>query len=107
MRSGFTAADPTVRTQVDEAYRATYGRYSSLVRPMISDSVAETTLQLQPTISWKDTYPMKATMLDGPGDVRPPLMVAGSMAGVTRTRRSWTISAIARHPAGTARRSPW
>jgi hypothetical protein len=47
----FTAADPTVRTQVDEAYRAKYGRYSSLVRPMISDTVAETTLQLQPTIS--------------------------------------------------------
>jgi len=66
----FTAADPTVRTQVDEAHRAKYGRYSNLVRPMISDSVAETTLQLQPTISWKDTYPMKATMLDGPGDVR-------------------------------------
>jgi hypothetical protein len=47
----FTAADPTVRTQVDEAYRAKYGRYSSLVRPMISDTVAETTLQLKPTIS--------------------------------------------------------
>jgi hypothetical protein len=47
----FTAADPTVRTQVDEAYRAKYGRYSSLIRPLISDSVAETTLQLQPTIS--------------------------------------------------------
>jgi len=47
----FTAADPTVRTQVDETHRAKYGRYSNLVRPMISDSVAETTLQLQPTIS--------------------------------------------------------
>jgi hypothetical protein len=47
----FTAADPTVRTQVDEAYRAKYGRYSSLVRPMISDTVAQTTLQLQPTNS--------------------------------------------------------
>ena len=47
----FTSADAGVRTQVDEAYRAKYGRYSSLVRPMISDTVAETTLQLQPTIS--------------------------------------------------------
>ena len=47
----FTAADPTVRTQVDEAYRAKYGRYRSLVQPMISDTVAETTLQLQPSIS--------------------------------------------------------
>ena len=33
----FTAADPTVRTQVDEAYRAKYGRYgSSYIGPMIS-----------------------------------------------------------------------
>jgi hypothetical protein len=48
----FTAADAGVRTQVDEAYLAKYGRYgSSLVRPMISDTVAETTLQLQPTDS--------------------------------------------------------
>jgi hypothetical protein len=47
----FTAADLTVRTQVDEAYSAKYGQYSSLVRPMISDTVAQTTLQLQPTIS--------------------------------------------------------
>jgi hypothetical protein len=48
----FAAADTTVRTQVDDAHRAKYGRYgSSLVRPMISDTVAETTLQLQPTIS--------------------------------------------------------
>ena len=47
----FIAADADVRTQVDEAYRAKYGRYGSLVRPMISDTVAETTLQLQPTIS--------------------------------------------------------
>ena len=48
----FTAADPTVRTQVDQAYRTKYGRYrSNYVRPMISDTVAETTLQLQPTIS--------------------------------------------------------
>ena len=46
----FTAADAGVRTQVDEAYRTKYGRYgSSYVRPMISDTVAETTLQLQPT----------------------------------------------------------
>ena len=37
---------------VDEAYRTKYGRYrSNYVRPMISDTVAETTLQLQPTIS--------------------------------------------------------
>jgi hypothetical protein len=47
----FTVADPGVRTQVDEAYRAKYGRYGSLVRPMISDTVADTTLQLKPTIS--------------------------------------------------------
>jgi hypothetical protein len=47
----FTVADPGVRTQVDEAYRAKYGRYGSLVRPMISDTVADTTLQLQPTNS--------------------------------------------------------
>jgi hypothetical protein len=47
----FTSADPSVRTQVDEAYRAKYGRYGdSSVRPMTSDTVAETTLQLQPTI---------------------------------------------------------
>ena len=32
----FTMADPGVRTQVDEAYRAKYGRYDSLVRHMIS-----------------------------------------------------------------------
>ena len=38
-----------IRTRAT-AYRAKYGRYSSLVRPMISD-------------------PMKATMLNGPGDV--------------------------------------
>jgi hypothetical protein len=45
----FTAADPGVRTQVDEVYLDKYGRYgSSLVRPMVSDTVAETTLQLQP-----------------------------------------------------------
>jgi hypothetical protein len=48
----FSVADPGVRTQVDEAYRAKYGRYgSSYIGPMISDTVAETTLQLQPTIS--------------------------------------------------------
>ena len=47
----FTSADPTVRTQVDDAYRAKYGRYGNgYVRPMISDTVAETTLQLQPAI---------------------------------------------------------
>jgi hypothetical protein len=46
----FTAADAGVRAKVDEAYSAKYGRYSSsLVRPMISDAVAETTLKLQPT----------------------------------------------------------
>jgi hypothetical protein len=34
---------------VSAAYRAKYGRYgSSLVRPMISDTIAETTLQLEP-----------------------------------------------------------
>jgi hypothetical protein len=48
----FTAVDAGVRAKVDEAYSAKYGRYSSsLVRPMISDTVAETTLQLQPTTS--------------------------------------------------------
>jgi hypothetical protein len=48
----FTSADAGVRTQVDEAYRVKYGRYgSSLVGPMTSDAVAETTLQLQPTNS--------------------------------------------------------
>jgi hypothetical protein len=52
MQIRFTAADPAVRPQVDEAYRANCGRYgSSYVRRMISDNVAETTLQLQPTIS--------------------------------------------------------
>ena len=51
MRSGSPRPIQRVRTQVDEAYRAKYGRYSSLVRPMISDTVAETTLQLQPTNS--------------------------------------------------------
>jgi hypothetical protein len=46
----FTAADAGVRAKVDEAYSAKYGRYSSsLVRPMISDAVVETTLKLQPT----------------------------------------------------------
>jgi hypothetical protein len=48
----FTAADAGVRAKVDEAYSAKYGRYSSsLDRPMISETVAETTLQLQPTTS--------------------------------------------------------
>jgi hypothetical protein len=48
----FTAADPAVRPQVDEAYRAKYGWYgSSYVRRIISDNIAETTLHLQPTIS--------------------------------------------------------
>lgn len=46
----FTAAEPTLRAQADEAYRAKYGRYgASYLRPMTSDFVAGTTLQLQPT----------------------------------------------------------
>jgi hypothetical protein len=42
-------AAPELRAQIDEAYRVKYGRYgSSYVTPMTSDSVAETTLQLEP-----------------------------------------------------------
>jgi hypothetical protein len=42
-------AGPVLRAQIDEAYRAKYGRYgSSYVTPMASDSAAETTLQLEP-----------------------------------------------------------
>jgi hypothetical protein len=42
-------AAPELRAQIDEAYRVKYGHYgSSLVTTMTSDSVAATTLQLQP-----------------------------------------------------------
>jgi hypothetical protein len=42
-------AAPELRTKIDEAYRVKYGRYGSrYVTPMTSDSVAETTLQLEP-----------------------------------------------------------
>jgi hypothetical protein len=41
-------AAPELRPQIDQAYRVKYGRYGSLVTTMTSDSVAETTLQLQP-----------------------------------------------------------
>jgi hypothetical protein len=42
-------AAPELRTQIDEAYRVKYGRYgSSLVTTMTSDSVAATTLRLEP-----------------------------------------------------------
>ncbi|HZA72055.1 MAG TPA: DUF2255 family protein [Propionibacteriaceae bacterium] len=43
----FITAEPSTRTEVDDAYRAKYGRYgSSYITPMISDSVAGTTLRL-------------------------------------------------------------
>jgi hypothetical protein len=42
-------AAPELRAQIDEAYRVKYGRYGSRdVTPMTSDSVAETTLRLEP-----------------------------------------------------------
>ena len=45
----FTNADPGARAQIDQAYRAKYGRYgASYIQPMTSDSVAETTLRLEP-----------------------------------------------------------
>ena len=41
-------ARPELRAQIDEAYRVKYGRYGkSLVTSMTSDSVAQTTLQLE------------------------------------------------------------
>jgi hypothetical protein len=42
-------AAPELRAQIDQAYRIKYGRYgSSHVTAITSDSVAETTLQLEP-----------------------------------------------------------
>jgi hypothetical protein len=42
-------AAPELRAQIDEAYRVKYGRYGSrYVTAMTSDSVAETTLRMEP-----------------------------------------------------------
>ena len=46
-RVEFLAADPSIRPQVDAAYRTKYGRHPSYVAPLLADSVAGTTLQLR------------------------------------------------------------
>lgn len=40
--------DPAINDQVDDAYRAKYGRYPQYVEPMVSAEVRSTTLRLVP-----------------------------------------------------------